>query len=235
MAKRDPPMNQNRRGFTLVELLVVIAIIGILAGILITAVSSARGKARMSACTAHLKNFSTAIDSYKAFSDQEYPMFLSTLFDEYYEVKAGYVCPSDGTEGKDGGVPDKVKGSSTDFMPLAQYEETDDTEFNTDYEQYRNTDITRCSYLYEFSIAICSWDSQGRTWVECKEAQMKEGDPDHEGQVTAGHVPIVRCFWHTEQRSDGSGYQTGERNVLNIGVGHRGVFRSSPKWEDDLD
>ncbi len=231
-------MNRNRRGFTLVELLVVIAIIGILAGMLITAVSSARGKARMSACTAHLKNFSTAIDSYKAFSDQQYPMFLSTLFDEYYEVKAGYICPCDWTEGKDGGVADKVKGSSTDFMPDAQFEETDDTEFNTEtnsdgkpYQDYRNTDITRCSYLYEFSVADCSL-SAGETWVEFKERQMKTGE---KGQVTAGHVPIVRCFWHARQRHNGSGYQTGERNVLNIGVGHRGVYRSSPKWEDDLD
>lgn len=225
-------MNRNRRGFTLVELLVVIAIIGVLAGILITAVSSARGKARMTACTAQLKNFSLAIDNYKAFSNQDFPMFLSTLFDEYYEVKAGYVCPSDWSEGEQGGVPDKVKGSTTAFMPSEQFSETDDTEFNTVYKQYRNTDITRCSYLYEFSIALCSWDPEGRTWLECKKAQMKEGV---DGQAAAGHVPIVRCFWHTKQKGDGSGYQTGEPNVLNIGVGHRGVYRSSPKWEDDLD
>lgn len=223
-------MKQARKGFTLVELLAVIAIVGVLAGILITAVQSARGKARMASCKAHLKNFSTAIDEYKAFSEQHYPMFLSTLFDEYYEVKAGYICPSDETEGKDGGVPDKVKGSNTDFMPTQQFKETDDTEFNTDYEQYRNTEITRCSYLYEFSIADCSF-SPGETWLDFKLRQMKEGV---DGKVTAGHVPIVRCFWHARQQSDGAGYLEKEKNVLNIGVGHRGVYNSSPKWEDDM-
>ena len=234
-------MKQARKGFTLVELLAVIAVIGILAGILITAVSSARGKARMASCKGHLKNFSVAIDSYKAYSDQNYPMYLSTLFDEYYEIKAGYVCPVDWSGGEHGGVPDKVKGTTTDFMPDAQFEETDDTEFNNEtnsagkpYQDYRNPEITRCSYLYEFCIAECRLvdaDPQ-ETWREYKERQMKRGE---NGQVTAGRVPIVRCFWHARQERDGERYLEKEKNVLNIGVGHRGVYTSSPAWEDDLD
>jgi prepilin-type N-terminal cleavage/methylation domain-containing protein/prepilin-type processing-associated H-X9-DG protein len=66
-------LDRNRRAFTLVELLVVIGIIAVLIGVLLPALSKARGRAQTIACLANLRSINQAVVQYTVEYKGSYP------------------------------------------------------------------------------------------------------------------------------------------------------------------
>ena len=90
---------KHRQAFTLVELLTVIAIIGVLASLLMAAVTSAKKASHRARCMSNLRQISLALNMYVDDCEKRSPDLAHLTSSRYLPNRQVLLCPADTTGG----------------------------------------------------------------------------------------------------------------------------------------
>lgn len=252
---------RHGHGFTLIELLVVISIISLLAAILLPSLQNARRRAKFASCMNNLRQIGTSMQIYINNDKKDLmPTWLSLLTrtpsekHAYLDNPKALICPSDHSEGLQGGRPDDLLDPAGN--PIDQFENADFDD-ETGIKNRLDGGID-CSYLFEFNGEECEWLANSSTypdyltdpmfnpmkpkdevsWYEAKMVQVKgyDGnlDGDYDDYLDDGdwppfhsYVPVIRCFWHVDWPKIDDSDQT-----INLNYGWA-VVVTQPRWEHE--
>ena len=145
--------------------------------------------------------------------------------------------------------PDVPGMRPTDFSDLAGKHSLNAIDATSDEFRARSL-INACSYSFEFSWSQCTWwggtdfPDQAKyignedgvvSWREAKRMEQM-GYVETGGEIKqladesyGGHVPMVRCFWHTNENDfrDATNPDYGKGSiVLNLSCGYHNVYQS---------
>ncbi len=144
-------------GFTLIELLTVIAIIGILAAIVMTSLTSARGKGRDAKRISDIKNIELSLKLYYA-DNLRYPTALSTLVPNYMPK-----LPTDPTTNANYFYAALGSGTTCSSFHLGADTEASTTALSQDVDAANTTTCTGGGTEFHGNAPNCVGTSAGST------------------------------------------------------------------------
>jgi type II secretory pathway pseudopilin PulG len=197
-------------------MLVVISIIMILAGMILPTLSGARREGRIANCMSNLHQIGIALHLYaKDHGDgnpDAYPPWLTLLLtsggkNPYLPDPRVLYCPEDGSSGKDGGRPSRLKThyDGEGVQPIRQFEMADvdphSGPLNGQGPKNSEDGGANCSYLFEYCGEPCDWIYSGGPPVSSSDLP---GVPAEDEWRWEGDAPDASTFRDMVDR-DGSG------------------------------